>query len=358
MVAGLTLVTRSPVRCGLAGLGVCLLWTGVTVLAFKDGVVLPLFDALASSSLSFGGLLGYRFVVSDRERARITKSFSLYLAPAVMERMLSKGSLPELGGESRQLTVLFSDLVSFTPACEGMSPAEILKFLNQYLAIMSDTIEKHGGFVDKYIGDAVVAVFGAPVDDENHALSAVRAALECQRILEAQQDEFNLPGGDKIKMRIGVNTGDMLAGNIGSARRFNYTVMGDAVNLASRLESANKQYGSQILIGDSTATLCSKSIRLRMLDTVRVVGRSQPVNIFEPLGEIEETNRDYSLNNIIEGYADALSAYRAGNFEAALKGFLALEGDLAAQMAADRTRALINYPPQAPWDGITVLGTK
>ena len=357
IVAGLTLWLR-PVRAALAGLGVGLLWTAVAVVAFRDGLVLPLTDVFAAGGLSFAGLLGFRFAVSDRQRNQIAKSFSLYLAPAVIERLLAGNRLPELGGESRQLTVLFSDIAGYSAISEGMSPADLVGFFNQYLAIMSDTIEAHGGFVDKYIGDAVVAVFGAPVDDENHALSAVRAALACQKKLAAAQADFELPGGAPVEIRFGVNTGEMLVGNIGSPRRFNYTVMGDAVNLAARLESANKQYGSMILVSDSTATLCGASIRFRALDTVRVVGREQPVTIFEPLGEIEIPLEGRISDDQLKHYANALAAYRSGDFEAAYEGFSSLDGDAAAEKAAARARVLIAEPPAEPWDGVTTLDLK
>ena len=148
IVSGLTLLLRPP-RAAVAWLCIGLLWTGVTVVAFRNGVLLPLADTLASGSLSFAGMLGYRFGVSDRERNRLSKSFSLYLAPAVIERMLSGNRLPELGGESRTLTVLFSDVAGFTEISEDLSPADLVTFLNRYLSVMSDTIEAHGGFVDK-----------------------------------------------------------------------------------------------------------------------------------------------------------------------------------------------------------------
>ena len=357
IVAGLTLMLRPP-RAAIVCFFVGSIWTGVTVLAFRNGFLPPLMDTVASGSLSFAGMLGYRFVASNRERNRLSKSFSLYLAPAVIERMLSGNCLPKLGGESRTLTVLFSDIAGFTEISEGLSPADLVTFLNQYLSVMSDTIEAHGGFVDKYIGDAVVAVYGAPVDDEDHALPGVRAALACQRRLGAEASGFGLPGGRSVETRIGVNSGEMLVGNIGSRRRFNYTVLGDAVNLAARLESANKQYGSKILVSDSTATLCSATIRFRALDTVRVVGRQQPVTIFEPLGELGEALNVEIGSEQLQHYASALAAYRSGDFEAAYEEFTALEGDAAALRAADRALALVNDPPDEPWDGVTNLDTK
>ena len=357
VVAGLTLLLGPP-SAAIAWSCVGIIWTAVTVVAFRNGILLPLGDTLASGSFSFAGMLGYRFAVSDRERNRLYKSFSLYLAPAVIERMLAGNRLPKLGGESRELTVLFSDIAGFTEISEGLSPSDLVTFLNRYLSVMSDTIEAHGGFVDKYIGDAVVAVFGAPVDDEDHALSGVRAALACQRRLGAESSGFGLPGGRSVGTRIGINSGEMLVGNIGSYRRFNYTVIGDAVNLAARLESANKQYGSQILVSDSAATLCGATIQFRALDTVRVVGRQQPVTIFEPLGESGEALNVNIGSDQIQHYASALAAYRCGDFKAAYEEFSASKGDAAAQKAADRALAFINGPPDEPWDGVTNLDTK
>ena len=174
----------------------------------------------------------------------------------------------------------------------------------------------------------------------------------------AESSGFGLPGGRSVETRIGVNSGEMLVGNIGSRRRFNYTVMGDAVNLAARLESANKQYGSQILVSDSAATLCGATVRFRALDTVRVVGRQQPVTIFEPLGESGEALNVNIGSDQLQHYASALAAYRSGDFKAAYEEFSALKGDAAALRAADRALALINNPPDEPWDGVTNLDTK
>jgi len=231
-------------------------------------------------------------------------------------------------------------------------------FLNEYLSVMTGTVEAHGGFVDKYIGDAVVAVFGAPLPDADHARHAVEAALACQERLTAMQGGFGLPGDITVATRIGVNSGDMLVGNIGSDRRFNYTVMGDAVNLASRLEGANKMFGTGILISDRTRELCGMTIEAREIDTVRVVGRAAPVTIFEPLGTGGSLSEAAGRRNA--AYAAALADYRAGRFDAAATGFAALSeaGDGAAAAFLDRIRTLKSAPPPAGWDAITDLDSK
>src|SRR5262249_44231649 len=180
------------------------------------------------------------------------KSFALYLAPAVIAKMMTSSKPPALGGESRVVTLYFSDVAGFSTFSEKMTPSELVDLMNEYLTAMTDIIQEHGGFVDKYIGDAIAAVFGAPLDDPDHATNAVRASLRCRARLEELNASASAFRGYKLGQRIGLNTGEALVGNIGSRQRFNYTVMGDAVNLASRLEGANKYFASTIMAGQAT----------------------------------------------------------------------------------------------------------
>ena len=226
-VAGLTLV------------GGAVVWTGIAIWLFADAQVVPLLRPLISAAVTSAALLGYRFTISDRDKRYIRQAFSLYLPASVVDRMMARGQLPTLGGETRELTVWFSDIADFTSVSERLAPAELVSLLNNYLSEITDLLEHHGGFVDKYIGDAIVAVFGAPIDDADHAVHAVEAALACQHRLEEMAQDFIQMADRPLVARIGVNTGQALVGNIGSRRRFNYTVMGDAVNVASRLETAN-----------------------------------------------------------------------------------------------------------------------
>ncbi len=223
---------------------------------------------------------------------------------------------------------------------------------------MSDIVEQHGGFVDKYIGDAIVAVFGAPHEDPDHALNAVRSALACRERLSAMQAELGLPGGHTLNARIGINTGEILVGNIGSHRRFNYTVMGDAVNLASRLEGVNKIYGSQIIASGETAAACGNSIAFRELDSVQVMGRETPVAIFEALAAGSDCSAE--SRDLVAAYEAALAAYRERCFGAAEAAFesLAQAGDEAARTLAARARAFAADPPPPEWQGVTVLDSK
>src|SRR5215831_19580643 len=191
---------------------------------------------------------------------------------------------PALGGEMRDVTIYFSDIADFSSIAEKIPPTELVAAMNEYLSAMTDVIEEHGGFADKYIGDSIVAVFGAPLDDPDHATNAVRAALQCSARL-GTLDRVSREFGGTPRQRIGINSGSALLGNIGSRRRFNYTVLGDMVNLASRLEGANKYFGTSIIASEATVALTGAGFVWRELDIVRVQGRSQPVKIFEPLAE-------------------------------------------------------------------------
>ncbi len=243
-----------------------------------------------------------------------------------------------------------------------MTPVELVKLLNNYLSEMTELLEYHGWFVDKYIGDAIVAVFGAPVDDPDHTLHAVEAALACERRLDEMARELPHVTERPLVARIGVNSGQALVGNIGSRRRFNYTVMGDAVNVASRLEGANKIYGTHILVGDMTVARCDGRVKFREIDLVRVAGRSSPVRIFEPLGLVETTRPTEEAvlrEKRSEAFADALEAFRARRFADAADGFRVLgETDSVAAHYVDRAQAFADIPPEQGWDGITNLSEK
>ena len=345
------------VRAGLAILYGGIIWLIAATAIFRSGLVLPLFDPMIAAALAFAILLGYRFAISDKDKRRLRHAFAFYLAPALVDRMLERGEAPELGGESRDLTVFFSDIESFTSVSEQLTPDQLVAGLNVYLSEMTDIIEEHGGFVDKYIGDAIVAVFGAPLEDADHARHAVAAALACRERLAEMPGVFPGRTDLTLRARIGVNSGDMLVGNIGSKRRFNYTVMGDAVNLAARLEGANKAFSSRILISESTAQACGESIAMRELDLIRVVGREAPIAVYEPI--CLTADAEAAVNEKITAFAAALALYRGRDFEAAATAFDALGPDdtVAAKFAA-RARIMIAAPPPADWQGINELVQK
>jgi class 3 adenylate cyclase len=319
-------------------------WVLTATFFFSQGLVVPLIDPLASVFLAFLMTVGYRFVVSDKERRRIKRAFAYYLPPSVIEQMDRDRALPELGGETRDVTIFFSDLAGFTQVCEGLSPNQVVQTMNVYLDAMTDLIEARGGFVDKYIGDAILAIFGAPRADPKHAAHAVEAALQCQKALGDIEPRLGLPDGRRLRMRIGIHSGPALIGNIGSSRRFNYTAMGDTVNLASRLESANKLYGTDILMSESTASQLGDGFGFHRLERVHVQGRNEPVLLYRPLGFSNELNaEDHQRMSAFEAMWRRLEARDFSGAYSALKQ--AREEDQAARIISDHLLEWQKYPP-------------
>jgi adenylate cyclase len=334
-------------------LGIAALWTALATILLQNALIVPWLDGLAAAVAAAASTMGWRFAVSDKDKRFLRQSFALYLAPAVIDRLVEGDKPPQLGGEEREVSVLFSDVAGFTALSEGLTPAELVATMNVYLSAMTEIVEANGGFVDKYIGDAIVAVFGAPIDDPAHARAAVKAALECQAALARLNDDPAQPfRGKRLGARIGVNTGRALVGNIGSTRRFNYTVMGDTVNLASRLEGANKYFGSAIMVSDATRLAAGEvSFVWRELDRVKVKGRGAPVGIHEPLAA---ARADFA-----KPYVDALALYRKRDFAAA-KAILAdaAARDPAAKSFLARVDDALAEPPGAEWDAVNELEGK
>jgi adenylate cyclase len=231
-----------------------------------------------------GSLISYKYFTEEKEKKRTRSTFQYYLDPHVIAQVMDRPELLQLGGEKRELTVLFSDIRGFTSFSEKMAPTEVVNFLNQYFDKMTGLIFRNKGTLDKLIGDAVMCFWGHPLDLKNHALHGVVTALEMVEAVEDLRGVLVLPGGARFEIGIGLNTGPMVVGNMGSKTRFGYTVMGDNVNLGSRLESLNKYYGTRVIISDSTFREVQDAVRCRELDTIQVKGKSQAVTIYEPLG--------------------------------------------------------------------------
>lgn len=316
---------------------------------FLGNMVAPWLPAEVALLLVGGASYGYRFAVTDRDRRHLRRSFARYLSPEVVEELAASGRAPELGGETREVTIWFSDLASFTKMSEGMSPDELVEALNAYLDIVTDAIVGRRGMIDKYIGDAVVGVFGAPLDDPDHARHAVEAARDCQARLAEFAARRAAGGKPWPHTRLGLHTGPALVGNIGSARRLDYTVMGDAVNLAARLESLNKRYGSTVLMSGATAQ-ASGADGLRLIDRVQVVGRSEATEIFGLTAGLSADN--------VQAFEAARQAFQAGNFAVAAAGFRALaEADPVASSLARYAAEMADNPPR-DWSGVTILDKK
>jgi len=257
----------------------------------------------------------------------------------------------------RNVTMFFSDLSGFSSIAETMTPGELVTLMNEYLSAMTDIIEGHGGYVDKYIGDSIVAMFGAPADDPAHARNAVRAALKCHEKLADLNANNAVFAGHGLSHRIGLNSGEAVVGNIGSRRRFNYTVMSDTVNVASRLEGANKYYGTAIMASEATVAQTADAFAWRELDAIRVLGRGEAIKVFEPLAEKGAESGEQT--KVTAAYAEGLACWRAREFARAADTFDGVaKVDPPSSMFAKRARALVANPPPPEWTPVNTLEGK
>jgi adenylate cyclase len=337
--------------------GMLAIWTCCATLVFTRSLALPLSEPFLAGLASMAAIVAYRLVVTDRGERLLRNSFALYLAPQVIDKMLASKKLPVLGGETRDVTVFFSDLEGFSAISEKMTPAELVAFMNEYLSAMTDIIESKGGYVDKYIGDSIVAVFGAPADDSDHARNAAHAALGCRAGLDELNRNSAAFKGYEVGHRMGLNSGAALVGNIGSRRRFNYSVMSDAVNVASRLEGANKYYGTTIAASEMTVALTGSTFVWRELDAIRVKGRSTPVKIYELLAEAGQETPQQAASAAT--YAQGLAYWRIREFDAAAKCFERVaDVDRPSALFLNRANAFANHPPGPDWEPVVTLDAK
>jgi len=350
--------------CMLAPGGALIAWFGLTLAyaamavgAFVHALALPLTEPALAGLAALAIMTGYRFVLADRDERFLRRSFAYYLAPEVIETMVASGKMPALGGEMRNVTMFFSDLSGFSSIAETMTPVELVTLMNEYLSAMTDIIQSHGGYVDKYIGDSIVAMFGAPADDPAHATNAVRAALRCHETLAELNAGHPAFAGHGLSHRIGLNSGEAVVGNIGSRRRFNYTVMSDTVNVASRLEGANKYYGTAIMASETTMAQTGDSFAWRELDAIRVLGRGEAIRVFEPLAD--KGAESAVQTKLAAAYADGLACWRARDFAKAADAFERMaETDPASALFAKRAQAFIANPPPPDWTPVNTLEGK
>ena len=317
-------------------------------------------DELATLASSFNHMVG-----GLRERERIRATFGQYVDPRVV-RTLLENRMPADGGERRVMTVFFSDLAGFTRLCEGLTPDAAVRFLNRYFSLMSDVVRSELGVVDKYIGDSVMAFWGPPFSDPaDHARLCCIAALEQLARMETFRAElpaiFGVHHGlPEVNVRMGIASGEVTVGSIGSETSRGYTVIGDTVNLASRLEQANKFYGTQILVSEATRDLAGASLAFREIDSLRVAGRFEPVRVFELCGRAGEQSRvDQQL---ALDYAAALASYRRQDWDAAEDGFHAclagVPSDGPSRVMLARIASFRQAPPAENWDGIWIAVSK
>ena len=333
---------------------------GATI-ALANGLWVPI--ALPLGTLIAAPVLSYvvRYVAEDRVRRHIEHAFSHYLAPAVVERLSRDPAALRLGGELREVTVMFADLSGFT-ALSGRVSAEVLtRVTNEYLGYIVEAVEATGGYVDKFIGDAVMAMWGAPAADARHAANAVAAALAASARIHEERARAEQRGEPGYGVKIGIESGPAVVGNVGTAKRYNYTAVGETVNVASRLEGIPSLYGCNVVVGPRTAELAAADFVWCELDTVRVKGRERPLALSQPLVPIATATP--ARHEHARRFADALADYRAMRFVEAAAAWEALAHEARdvsgpATVMAARARAFALKPPPEPWDAVLVLTSK
>lgn len=367
---------RGGIQLFLAAAFSLVLPVAISSMAYTRGIWLPLVVQESAALLSILFSLGLNYASEGRQRRFIKNAFSQYLSPVFIEQLIQHPERLKLGGERKELSIFFSDLQGFTSISEKLSPEELTSLLNSYLSAMTEIIHEEGGTVDKYEGDAIIAFWNAPLDVPNHEACAVRAALRCQKRLAQMRPEMRKIVGTDMLMRIGLNTGVVVVGNMGSHSRFDYTMLGDAVNLAARLEGANKEFGTYTMISAATcnaakakaltsgndlpqrATL-ERGFAFREIARLAVVGKKEAITVFEPMFQDEfEKRRD-----IYDSYGQGLIQFYSGAFKEALEIFSAIaERDSAASAYVKKCNELIcesaqNWSAEG-WNGVWTMTRK
>jgi adenylate cyclase len=322
---------------------------------------IPMVNPLLTLVLTFSLIYIYKYITEERGKKFIKDTFSFFVTQSVVDELLANPDKIKLGGEKKECTVLFSDVSGFTTIAEQLTPEALVRLLNEYLTQMTNIVFKYDGMLDKYEGDAIMAVFGAPISTDDHAFKACAAALEMQDQLVRLRELWSRQGRPPLHARVGVNSGTMVVGNMGSENRFDYTVMGDAVNLGARLEPANKQYRTQIMIGEQTKDLAKEQIITRELDLLRVKGKTEPVRVYE-LVALREQNITDKRQQLLALFTNGFENYLHQKWEDAYKMFqqaLAIDpNDGPSRVYIQRCKQFVEHPPPADWDGVFTLRTK
>ena len=355
----LFLSRRLPAALGIFAI-IAAVFLGLAFLLFAvSRLWLPIVSPGIALLATFLGAALFSYATEGRQKRELRRAFNRYLSPTVVGEILANPKALELGGKMAVGTVYFSDIKDFTTIAESMQPKELVRNLNEYLSVATDLILNREAFLDKYIGDAVMAIFGAPIIKQDHATLACLTALEIQRTLE-ELYRRKPAGAPRFTTRIGLHSGKMILGNIGSTKRVDYTAIGDTVNLASRLEGVNKVFGTRIMISETVYQQARDAIAVRELDLIRVKGRNVPIRIYELIGEegsLNEQQREYYAL-----FAEALQLYRKQMWEPARRQFENLLGlkpdDGACRTYTERCALLSLQRFPADWDGVFTMTTK
>lgn len=364
ILVGLIMGFAIPRAKAMVGIGLSLVLISAFVLAntaifVRYNVWMNLIYPVLTMMTIYLGITVYRYVTEEREKKKVRGAFQYYLTASVVNEILKDPSKLKLGGDKKNLSVIFSDIRGFTSIAEKLTPEELVNLLNEYLTAMTDVVFKYDGLLDKYIGDAIMAVFGAPLDQPDHALRACRTAVDMMSELRRLREKWAAEGRPDVNIGVGINTGDMVVGNMGSQMRFDYTVMGDSVNLASRLEGTNKEYQTNIIISEFTLAQIKDEFFCRELDSVQVKGKKLPVRIFELLGYRKDAAQ---WQEFVGRFEAGLAKYRTGLWDEAITAFRSVldvrPEDYPARMYIERCEALKEHPPEGEWDGVFTMKTK
>jgi adenylate cyclase len=360
LVAGLVVAAWRPLPAGLAVAGGLALYGTAAAVLFERGLVLDLVYPPAALLISFAAALSARLVIEQAEQRMVREAMGRYLSPVVSQWVLDDPARLRLGGETREMTVLFSDLRSFTTLAHALPPQTLVALLNRYRAAMADVVFRHDGVLAQYAGDAIEAFWNAPMDQADHARRACETALDMVASLAVLRPAFEARGWAQLDIGVGINTGQMVVGNMGSKDRLIYTAVGDPVNVAARLEGLSKEYGVRVVVGEATVAAAPDAFAYRLLDLVAVKGRAEPLRCYEVMaraGVLAPAGQ-----RMLARYHDALALYRARRWEETLR----LLDELAREAPADgpialyrrRARALLAAPPPEDWDGVFVAEWK
>jgi adenylate cyclase len=339
----------------IAGVG-AVFYLSFAMAGYQVSFTYPVLSLLAAQLLAEG----YRNLVIEKRSRFVQRAFSTYVSPALVNQIMRNPERLKLGGEKKVVTILFSDLRGFTALSERLAPEALVSLLNRYLGPMTDVVLSENGTLDKYIGDAIMAIYNAPLDVPDHAARACRSALRMIEELRRLNPVFESEMGLQIEIGVGIHTGEAVVGNMGTSVRFDYTAIGDTVNLTSRLEGQNKYYGTRVLLSEETRSACGEGFLCRPLDLLRVKGKQHPVLLYELLAFAERASPEQQ--ELARGFEAALPLYRQGRFADAYQVFEELgrkfPGDQPTRIYLERCREFMQHPPVPEWDGVYTARTK
>ena len=350
-----------PVRATIGVIPALCLFTFIGYFAFAHyGMWLSFVIPAGTLVGNYASIISFRMIFEEREKRKVRRTFERYVSPGVIALMeKDPKKYFKTGGESKELTVMFSDIRSFTTISEGLTPDALVRLLNEYLGEMTDILFRRWGTLDKYIGDAIMGFWGSPFPQDDHAIRSCACALDMRARLRELNMKWESEGGKPLAIGMGINTGQVNVGNMGSTKRFSWTVMGDNVNLASRLEGITKEYHVQCVVSESTYRAAKDHYVFREIDRIRVKGKTLPVTIYELLDW--KRNEELYTERIVR-FSEALTAYRRQQWDEAIDLFTKIKkkfpDDGPAETFIQRSHELMEAPPEPGWDGVYAMKSK